>query len=180
MFDDANGGQGGPDPILANGPGTGGSYEHKQFDNGMNNAVGQPGGAYAAQARIVGNSIEVAVFRPFLATLQGTIITAAFRPYAARGTIVNGDIYGTLISLESTGGDLTVGATSDIEAGHFSAGAAVRLYAYGDLTITAGASVVSLSDMMIGVTDAGGTLYIGGSVYAFGAGSNGTANLIYS
>ena len=93
VFDDANGGQGGPDPILANGPGTGGSYEHKQFDNGQNNAPGQPGGAYAAQARIVGNSIEVAVFRPFLATLQGTIITAAFRPYAARGTINNNDIY---------------------------------------------------------------------------------------
>jgi len=95
--------------------------------------------------------------------------------------VVNGDIYGTLINLTSTGGDLTIGATSDIEGGHFAAGPAVRLYAYGDLTITAGASVTSLSDMIIQVTDAGGTLSIGGSVYSFGTGSNATfASLIYS
>lgn len=117
------------------------------------------------------------------ATLNGDIGSAgavAFYLTTSDDIVVNGDIYGTLISLESTGGDLTVGATSDIEAGHFAAGPAVRLYAYGDLTITAGATVTSLSDMILGVTDAGGTLYIGGSVYAFGTGSNGTANLIYS
>ncbi len=93
VYDDANGGQGGSNPLLGEGPGTGGSYEHKQFQNGTNFAPGQPGGAFAVQARVVGSSVEVAVFRPFLSTLQGTIITAAFRPYAATNSIDNGDIY---------------------------------------------------------------------------------------
>ncbi len=93
VYDDANGGQGGSQPVLGEGPGTGGSYEHKQFQNGTNFAPAEPGGAFAVQARVVGSSLEVAVFRPFLATLQGSIVTAAFRPYAATTSIDNGDIY---------------------------------------------------------------------------------------
>jgi len=91
VYDDQNNQQGGPRPTLADGPGTGGSYEHRQFDAGSNPSG--VGGLTAVQARIQGSSLEIAVYRPFLDGLQGPIDTAAFRPYAATSSIAHGDIY---------------------------------------------------------------------------------------
>ena len=82
VVDNQNDTQGGTFPTQAEGPGNGASYEHTQFNSGSN--ASGVGGADAAQARIVGNSIEFAIKRPFLAVLQGAISKAAFRPYAAR------------------------------------------------------------------------------------------------
>ncbi|MBX7249923.1 MAG: filamentous hemagglutinin N-terminal domain-containing protein, partial [Caulobacteraceae bacterium] len=118
------------------------------------------------------------------ATLDGDIGASgvvAVDLMATDDVVINGDIYGTLVSLTSTGGDLTIGSGSDIEAGQFSAGAVLKMYAYGDLTIASGATVTSLSDMILSVTDAGGTLTVSGSVYAFGTGSNaGNATALFS
>ncbi|MDQ3335644.1 MAG: OmpA family protein [Myxococcota bacterium] len=86
---------GGPRPLLADGPGqAGGGYEHKEFDNGANSSPNQDGGTTAVQARVVGSSIEIAVFRPFLESLTTDVVTGAgFRPYAARDSVNPSKLY---------------------------------------------------------------------------------------
>jgi len=91
VSDDQNNNMGGWLAIFAEGPGNGASYEHTQFNQGANPSG--VGGQTAAQARVVGNSIEFAIYRPFLAVLQGAISKAAFRPYASRAEIKGGDLY---------------------------------------------------------------------------------------
>ena len=92
---DANASMGGPRALVADGPGqAGGGYEQLVFDNGTNLAPGAEGGTTAVQARVTGNSIEVAVFRPFLESLTSSPVTgAAFRPYAARAAIAASSLY---------------------------------------------------------------------------------------
>src|SRR5690606_24528859 len=46
------------------------------------------------QARVIGSSVEIAVYRDFLAALTDEPITgAAFRPYAALGSVVTSELY---------------------------------------------------------------------------------------
>jgi uncharacterized repeat protein (TIGR01451 family)/MYXO-CTERM domain-containing protein len=92
---DQNETMGGPNPLLPDGPGqAGGGYEHKGFDQGQNSAPGQPGGATAVQARITGTSIEIAIYRPFLAAqTNNTIAAASFRPYADAGQVSTSELY---------------------------------------------------------------------------------------
>jgi len=86
---------GGPRALVADGPGqAGGGYEHRQFEAGQNDAPGSPGGSTAVQARIAGTSIELAVYRPFLAALASSPIrSAAFRGFAGRFSIGPGWLY---------------------------------------------------------------------------------------
>ncbi|HLL21531.1 MAG TPA: DUF4215 domain-containing protein, partial [Kofleriaceae bacterium] len=83
---DGNASVGGPRPLVADGPSqAGGGYERADFASGTNTAPGARGGSTAVQARVRGNAIEVAVFRPFLESLTTDAVTgAAFRAYAAR------------------------------------------------------------------------------------------------
>src|SRR5258706_7983845 len=68
---DANNTMGGPRPLLPDGPGAaGGGYEHREFDNGTNFAPGKPGGSTAVQARINGAAVEIAMYRPCLASIS--------------------------------------------------------------------------------------------------------------
>jgi uncharacterized repeat protein (TIGR01451 family)/MYXO-CTERM domain-containing protein len=92
---DQNETMGGPNPLLPDGPGqAGGGYEHKGFDQGQNSAPGQPGGSTAVQARINGTSVEIAIYRPFLAALTNdTVSAAAFRPYADSGQVSTSELY---------------------------------------------------------------------------------------
>jgi uncharacterized repeat protein (TIGR01451 family)/MYXO-CTERM domain-containing protein len=92
---DQNETMGGPRPLLPDGPGAaGGGYEHKMFDNGQNTANGKPGGSTAMQARVVGDSVEIAVYRPFLQALTNQQITSfAFRPYAAVNSVLTSELY---------------------------------------------------------------------------------------
>ncbi|MDX2092470.1 MAG: OmpA family protein [Kofleriaceae bacterium] len=86
---------GGPRGFVADGAGhAGGGYEDTLFDTGVNTAFGAPGGATAVQARIVGNSVELAVFRPFLAsTTPSVILKAAVRGYASRSDVGPNRLY---------------------------------------------------------------------------------------
>ncbi len=91
---DDNETMGGPRPLLPDGPGNGGGYEHMYFDGGLNTASQRPGGTTAVQARINGNALELAVFRPFLASLTSDTITAiAFRPYADANPVDTNQLY---------------------------------------------------------------------------------------
>jgi uncharacterized repeat protein (TIGR01451 family)/MYXO-CTERM domain-containing protein len=92
---DENHSVGGPRALIADGAGNaGGGYALNQFTSGLNKASGAPGGSTAAQARIVGNSVELAVYRPFLAALTpDPIRKAAFRGFAGRSDIGTGRLY---------------------------------------------------------------------------------------
>lgn len=92
---DADHSLGGARALIADGAGhAGGGYALNQFDGGTNTAPGAPGGTTAAQARIVGNSVELAVYRPFLAALAPEPIRkAGFRGFAGRQDIGPSRLY---------------------------------------------------------------------------------------
>ncbi len=91
---DQNETMGGAQPVRPDGPGQGGGYEHKFFDGGSNTAPGQPGGTTAVQARINGNSIELAVYRPFLSAISSVPISkAGFRGWASTSSIDDNRLY---------------------------------------------------------------------------------------
>ncbi|HTL34430.1 MAG TPA: DUF4215 domain-containing protein, partial [Kofleriaceae bacterium] len=89
---------GGPRPILPDGAGNGGGYEHAMFDGTTtpptNSAPNQPGGTTAVQARVINNTVEIAIYRPFFEALTSDPVTAAaFRPYATFTTLGQNSLY---------------------------------------------------------------------------------------
>ncbi|HSD91256.1 MAG TPA: hypothetical protein VLB44_27220, partial [Kofleriaceae bacterium] len=92
---DQNETMGGPRPLLPDGPGqAGGGYEHRVFDGGQNFQPSQPGGTTAVQARINGAAVEIAIYRPVLASLTNVEITSfGFRPYAAGAQVSTSELY---------------------------------------------------------------------------------------